>query len=372
MTRRPPRRYPRNVHCPRFGAPRLAVVSALFALFLWSVPAGARAGTTASYTVGDQSIVNVMIRGNADIEVRTWETSVVAAGWGDGDPVVTAKRRLVWRRTGFTIPKQTIRIGRIPDDGFSTVDLPPEEFPIDNVTAGFHDDIAIREPLQMPDFATPERTTHLTIVIPASTRVLIVHEMSGTIAIHDFRGTAIISAVSSRVTLDNLQGDAFAQVLSGSFSAQDSSFGRLRVRSNNASLIFARCNSKQIDASTYAGDVVYDDGTFDPGLAHFASATGNIALGVNGPVQLTGRSQDGHVYTMFSVRGAIDQRSPTNASATLGIGGPLVNAISDHGSIYLYDGSVTSRGALPPEWQPVRSALNGGRRERFVQSRPHM
>jgi hypothetical protein len=349
---------------------RPAAASALFVLLLWCAPPGAVAGT-ASYAVGDQAIVNIVMRGNADIEVRTWDTPAVAAGWGDNDPIVASKHSYVWQQPGFTIPRTTIRVGRFPD-GVANIDLPPEEFPVDNIASGAHDDVAIREPLTAPEAAGPFETRHLTVVIPASTRVLIVRETSGTIAIHDFRGTAIINALSSRVTLENLQGDAFAQVLNGSFTAQDSSFGRLRVRSNNASLIFERCNSKQIDASTYAGDVVYDDGTFDPGLAHFTSARGNIALGVNGSVQLAGRSTDGRVYTMFDGHSTIDQRSPTDANARLGIGGPLVNAVSEHGSVFLYDGSVTSHGVLPPEWQPVRSALGGTRRGGAFPVRPRL
>src|SRR5665213_2870012 len=51
--------------------------------------------------------------------------------------------------------------------------------------------------------------------------------------------------------------------------------------------VFERCRSKQIEATSVTGSIVYDGGAFDPGLARFESQSGNIALGVTSSAQLT-------------------------------------------------------------------------------------
>jgi hypothetical protein len=87
---------------------------------------------------------------------------------------------------------------------------------------------------------------------------------------------------------------------------------------------------------------------------------------VNGGAQLTGRSQDGHVYTMFDRRGAssVDQRSDGEAVATVGGGGPLVNAISARGNVYLYDGTLQTRRGAGPQWRAVHDIFASRRRVR--------
>src|SRR6202011_2379392 len=105
---------------------------------------------------------------------------------------------------------------------------------------------------------------------------------------------------------------------------------------------------------------------FDPGLARFESQNGNIALGVNGAANVTGRSQDGHVYTLFDRRGGsiVDQRSDGEATATVGGGGPLVNAISGRGNVFLYDGTLQSRRAAGAQWKAVHEVFAGRRHGR--------
>jgi hypothetical protein len=133
----------------------------------------------------------------------------------------------------------------------------------------------------------------------------------------------------------------------------------MRMRANTARVVFERSRIKQIEATTITGNIVYDNGSFDPGLARFESQYGNIALGVASPAQLTGRSTDGRVYTAFDNRSVhVDQPSQSAASATVGSGGPLVNALSVHGSVFLYDGSLRGRRDLPPEWRPVHQQIN--------------
>jgi hypothetical protein len=156
---------------------------------------------------------------------------------------------------------------------------------------------------------------------------------------------------------------AFAQMSNGRLSLADSSFDRIRVRSNGAQIVFEGCRSKQIEASSVSGSIVYDGGSFDPGLARFDSISGSIALGVAAPALLAGRSQDGHVYTSFDRRTPVDQAPDGTATATFNGGGPLVNAISGRGNVYLYEGSLTTRPVLPPEWRPLRAMFRERRFE---------
>jgi hypothetical protein len=109
---------------------------------------------------------------------------------------------------------------------------------------------------------------------------------------------------------------------------------------------------------------VYDRGSFNPGLARFETQNGNIALGVTGAAQLIGRSQDGHVYTMFDRRSAssVEQRGDGEATATVGGGGPLVNAISGRGNVFLYEGSLANRHPSSPEWRQLHQLFNAHRR----------
>jgi hypothetical protein len=144
------------------------------------------------------------------------------------------------------------------------------------------------------------------------------------------------------------------------------------VRGVAAHDVFEHCRSKQIEASSVHGSIVYDGGSFDPGLARFETQNGNIALGVNGAANVTGRSQDGHVYTLFDRRGGstVDQRSDGEATATVGGGGPLVNAISGRGNVFLYDGTLQSRRAAGPHWKAVHDVFAGRRHGRNA-SAPH-
>jgi hypothetical protein len=78
---------------------------------------------------------------------------------------------------------------------------------------------------------------------------------------------------------------------------------------------------------------------------------------------------------MWDRRTPLDQRSDGDVNATVDGGGPVVNAISGRGNIYLYDGTFYGRQALPPEWRQVRQALRPepfntpGAFERFRQLR---
>jgi hypothetical protein len=133
---------------------------------------------------------------------------------------------------------------------------------------------------------------------------------------------------------------------------------------------------------------VYDGGSFQPGLAHFESTRGDVAVGASGGVQLGGHTAgEGRVYTNFQHPANVEGHNG-EASATIGGGGPVVTATSQTGNVYFYDGSLRTRQNLPAQWQSPVAALRapavqlrhepGGPttnvpvifRERFPQYRP--
>jgi len=318
------------------------------------------AASTTSYEVGDGAIVKLIARA-ASVTVKTWDRNTVQIDWTDGDPIVPFKGTQLITSTTFPILSQQVREFQSPA-GVVLATLPPEDFPVPGLALGLHDIVRVQEvaPPAGIDRA-PTELSHVTLTIPASARILDVRVGRGDLSVSDYHGTTF--AYANAVTALNfvhVGGDAFVQVLNGHFYAVDSSFNRLRVRSNHASLVFERCHIKEIDATSLTGNIVYDNGTFEPGLARFASDRGHVALGVNGSAQLAGHSQDGRV---FSMQGAARTAAPSNdASTVFGAGGPIVSASSNHGNVFFYDGSLADRRAIDQPWRPVYGALMNERR----------
>ncbi|MGB8267798.1 MAG: hypothetical protein WCE44_15850 [Candidatus Velthaea sp.] len=317
-------------------------------------PAVAGAAGHVSYDVTDQAIVIIRVT-DAAVTVRTWDRNVVAADWDDGEQLAMSKR--AYNASGsYAVPKRTIRVNR-PDEPLRTVDLPPEDFPIDTLAPGLHDAVNFLQARTSDAFAPPGEPMRLTVTIPSSTGAVFVREAHGSISLANYRGTALIFGENSQVFLDNVRGAMFLQVIGGHTYAIDSTFDRLRARSNGGSFVFERCTSKQIDVQTYFGQIVYDDGTFHAGLARFASENGNIALGSAAPVQFAGRSAEGRVYSSFNGDVAVDAPVPAQANAIVGGGGPLVNASSARGNVFFYDGAIAAHQPLTTEWRPIARTI---------------
>lgn len=347
-------------------APRRIVAGlVLLAACLALRPAPAGAGTTSqTLDVGDQAVVNVLVRGRGnDVTVRVWDRPSVQLDFAeDAAPVID--RRVVAFGPGHTPLAQQIPPQLVPPQVFMMHDpgglpppgaLPPEEFPYAGVRPGNHDVVHI--------FAA--EGSHLVLTVPASTGILALRLGGGHTTVEGFRGANLLVIQNQgRVELTGTTTTAFVQMNAGTFYAADSTFDRIRIRGIAAHDVFERCRSKQIEATTIVGSIVYDGGSFDPGLARFESQSGNIALGVTSGAQLTGRSTEGHVYTLFDRRGAasVEQHGDGDAVATVAGGGPLVNAISARGNIYLYDGTLLSRRNVNPEWKAVHQLFNAHRK----------
>ena len=158
------------------------------------------------------------------------------------------------------------------------------------------------------------------------------------------------------LVLRNIAGDAFVQNLRGPIYIGDSSFDRLRTRTGVQNTIFQRCNVRQIEASSIRGSIYYDDGTFQPGLARFETVSGHVALGVNGGANIGVKGSPGQIYQSFDRPATVNDRNG-EATASIGGGGPVVNVVTQQGRVYLYDGAMSEKRALPPPWEPVRAPL---------------
>jgi hypothetical protein len=361
MTERTPTRYDGSVDEFRARALRWIAAGLGALLLCFAAPAAPAAAGTASYDVGDQAVVNLIVRGKGnDVTVHVWDRPNVQLDFAD-DAAPQADRRSVQFGAGRfplsrTIPAM-MYVTRDREGQVSNGALAPEEFPYAGFRPGPHDVVLIDAP----------EGSHLVVTVPASTGVLSVRIGGGQTAIEGYRGANLfVVQGQGHVQLTGATTTAFVQMNYGTFYAADSSFDRIRVRGIGAHDVFEHCRSKQIEASSIHGSILYDGGSFDPGLARFESQNGNIALGVNGGASITGRSQDGHVYTLFDRRGAtVDQRGDGEATATVGGGGPLVNAMSGRGNVFLYDGTLQSRrAAAGPQWRAVHELFAARRRAR--------
>jgi hypothetical protein len=250
----------------------------------------------------------------------------------------------------LSIPVTNIAVRDPATGATSRGTLPPEEFPYaSDFRPGVHDLVRI-------ETAADSR---ITVMVPATTAILETRiRGSGILTVDDYHGgTLFVGSQGGRTLLTNIMSAAFVQMMNGRLEVDDSSFDRLRARGNNATFVFEHNRARQIEVSTVSGSIVYDNGSFDPGLARFESTSGSIAIGVTSGAQIAARSTDGHVYSMWERRTPIDQRSDGEASATVAGGGPVVNAVTGHGNVYLYDGALATRQTIPPEWRPIQQAL---------------
>jgi len=359
MTSARARRYDGTVDVPDTRAlRRIAAGLGALLVVLLSLPAAPVRAASSSLDVGDQAVVNVVVRGKGnELTVRVWDRPTVQVDYAE-DAVPSIAR--------LSIPFGTVRFPlsqQIPAQLFTLHDrdgaitgagaLPPEEFPYASFRPGPHDTVRIDAP----------EGSHLVVTVPAALGILALRVGGGQTSVEGYRGANLFLAQNQgRVQLTGTSTSAFVQVNYGVFYAADGTFDRIRVRGIAAHDLFERCRSKQIEATSINGSILYDGGSFDPGLARFESQNGNIALGVVSPAQLAAHSDEGHVYTAFDKRANVDQHGDGTATATVGGGGALVNAITGRGNVFLYDGSLASRRAPNAEWRPLHQLFNQHRR----------
>jgi hypothetical protein len=331
--------------------------SALFGLTVWLLTSSMAHADVTTLDGANAPIVRVSVAAG-DVTIRTWDRPSVKI---EGDPSLAIERRTA--HVAASLPPTLI-----PPTQISTADGPvalaAESFVVSSLPPGPRDVISVKG-----DVTTPPGP--LTVTVPNDAGLVFAHVGRGNLDVHDYRGGTFVGFVrSGRLALDGFRGDAFVQDVRGPVIVNDSSFNRLRARTAFGNLVFQRCDARQIEATSVSGSIVYDGGTFQPGLARFDSLHGNVAVGANGPVQFAGRAGAGRVYTSFD-RGAQVEGREGQANAAVGAGGPMVTATSGSGDVYLYQGLLRARGGVGEEWRaPLETLARPAPSGRFARPAP--
>jgi hypothetical protein len=327
------------------GTTAVARVSGLLLLVLVATAGVARADVQTIDGV-NMPIVRVNVQ-QGNVTVRTWDRPTVQI---DADPSLQIIRRST-TQSGAPYPVP------IPDIDESSLEgeaeLPAESF-VATLPSGQHDAIIIRDGPGSKMFGP----TPVTVTIPNNTAFVFARTGNGILDVRDYRAGTFVGFVGrGRMQLSNIGGTVFAQTARGPMIVTDSTFDRFRGRSLFGNVTFERCDARQIETTTIFGSIVYDRGSFEPGLARFEAQRGDIAIGSDGPVQLGGHAAgDGRIYTSFQHAVRIDGRD-NDTNATVGGGGPVVTAMTQGGNVFFYDGSLRARQQLPPQWRAPIGAL---------------
>jgi len=300
----------------------------LFA-FLFAVCVGARASADSIPSTDSPVIIVTLQSGN--VTIRTWDRATVQI---DGDPTVQ------YNHPGAQAVAQHFAAQPYqPELWAQTIDTPegqlslaPEPFFIPPLSPSPHDAVSIRG------------SGDVTLTVPLGTALIVANVRQGGITIENYRGTFVAHVIGGSVHLNNVQGTGAVQVNNGPLFASNSTFDRLRVRTGRGNMFFENCSASQIQASSLTGTIVYDNGTFTAGLAHFESQRGSVALGVSdGNAQITAHSDSGRVF---------DQSQGFSG------GGPLVTATSRSGAVMYFRGSIRAHPRLllqlPADARPFR------------------
>ena len=324
--------FPRFLTLVRPLAARIALAVGLSLL-----PVAGAAQTT-TYDVGDRALVSIEAK-QADILVKTWDRPVVQVETEEDFAILNGP----FDNGLLDIPVYPERL----QFGETTINLAPESFPVTSVPRMSRGAVKI---------GTRQTSGSMTVTVPASTAFIIIRANGGRVRMNDYRsGTFFIALRNGIIALSDVGGEGFLQLLRGHVSVTDSSFTRLRARTAAANMLFENCHARQIEASSVAGSIVYDNGSFEPGLARFDSLEGNVAVGVSGNGQIGARTIDGHIYTSFDRRNVPIEAHPNETAVTLGSAtAPSINVSSARGNVFLYDGSMGSKSFLADEWQPMR------------------
>jgi hypothetical protein len=320
----------------------------LFGFLGWLLAGTAAQAQVTNFDGLAAPIVRINLK-QGDVTIRTWDRPTVSV---DGDASLLVERHS-WPQSGepYAVPVALVQ-AKTPD---GPVSLPSESFVVSTIPAGPRQVILVRSPLMEPAGGS---AFGVTVTVPSGSVFVFAHTNNGILDVRDYRGgTLFATTVRGRVVLDNVGGAVFAQSTRGSVAVVDSSLDRVRARSLTGNVTFERCRARQIEATSVNGSIVYDGGTFAPGLARFESTRGDVAVGAAGDAEIGAHAAGGgRVYTNFDRGAHIDGRDG-QTNAVIGAGGPVVNATSQGGNVYLYDGSLRTRGQMSPEWDAPLGAL---------------
>jgi len=262
---------------------------------------------------------------SGSVNVRTWDRPAIDL---EADPTVTyshAPPRLVGARIPQQIPlwSQTIKTAQ-----GDQLNLAPELFPLPPFAPGEHDAVVIRG------------EGDVTLTVPQQSPLLLINVRLGTVTLSGYSGTAFVAhVVAGEVHMDNDSTTAAVQVNNGPVFISNSNFDRLRLRTGRGSVFMSGCRAQQIQVTSLTGSILYDDGIFEPGLAHFETDRGNIAIGAANGVEIEAHSGSGRILYDIGSDGSVN-RSAQDAQATLMGGGPVVTASSTNGAVIFVHGSL--------------------------------
>ncbi|MBV8726257.1 MAG: hypothetical protein JO233_00615 [Candidatus Eremiobacteraeota bacterium] len=321
---------------PKAGA---AVISACLLLIATKSAVCADQGVFAAVNA---PVINISINGGT-VNIRTWDRPQVQTD----STVPLQVQQFSSAAMTRNVPREIAVLAGQIDSPRGALTLPRETFVVGAAEGTPHDGFAIT--------GTGGETT---ITIPNSTALLVTRMQHGLVTLDGYRtGTFFVRLRTGWVHLSNMGGEGFVQVMRGPIVANDSSFLRLRARSALGNIMFERCHARQIEVSTVAGTIGYDNGSFEPGLARFESQYGAVALGIgSGNAQIAAHSDGGRILYNYDRRVNVEAHG-NDASAAVGAGGPLIN-VSSGGAVLLYDGMLRSRNRLNGGWRAAGAVLN--------------
>jgi hypothetical protein len=301
----------------------LAGLLSVFA-FLAGTSLCAHAATTLIPTTPAPFVVVQLDSGS--VNIRTWDRAAIQI---DADPTVTfnhAPPRLVATRIPQQIPlwSQSIKTPQGQE-----LDLAPELFPLPPFAPGEHDALIVRG------------EGDVTLTVPQQSPLLLINVRLGSVTVAGYTGTAFVAHVTAgEIHMENVNTTAAVQVNNGPIFISNSTFERLRLRTGRGNAFMSACRSRQIQVTSLTGSVTYDNGIFDqPGLAHFETTRGNIAIGVTSGMQIEAHSGSGRILYDVGADGNVN-RGADDAQATLLGGGPVVTASTVNGAILFFRGSL--------------------------------
>lgn len=295
---------------------------------------------------GNAPVVRVMMR-SGTLTIRTWNRSDVQVSSAQPALARSFRPEAVARALSGNIPIFATSVFS-PD---AQITLPQEEFALSPLSGDPHEGVFVQA-----------LDADMTVMVPAGTALLLANVQRGAIAVQDYRnGNFILLLHNGPMRLSNVGGAGYAQVARGPLMVRDSTLDRIRARTAIGNIIFENCVSRQIQVSSFNGTIVYDNGSFQPGLARFESENGSVALGIRDGAQIGAHSSVGRIYSILN--GASVRAGQTDAR--LGSGSAIVTASTSHGAVFLYSGSLRAQRRLPAEWRPLAARLGprvpGGR-----------
>jgi len=324
----------------------------LLAMLLAAVAAPASADPIVLQT-GAVPVVTISLK-SGSITIKTWNRDAVQIDAPAGVSAEHLDAGVVGRRIPRQYPvwSQTVRTAR------GAASLPAEVWVLPQLSPGPHDAVVVRG------------DGDAVVTVPAGTAFVLARAFGKSgIDLDGYRnGAFFLTARAGAVSLRDVTGTGFIQTARGRILAADSSFDRLRARNGIGDVFFSNCASQQIEVTSVFGSIVYDNGTFAPGLARFESSAGDVAIGVGGNAQIGAHTGTGTVETEFAGRASVSGRGG-DARATVGAGGPAVTASSGSGTILLYDGSLRDHAGLVRRAPGLRAIFGKPAFRKFLTTR---